>query len=91
MKRVNFIFVAAVFVSAFSSCAPTLYLIDRPTILEEQAAGEWIDLEKETETAILRNKPEPLPPSAMGRGGERVLSTLPGEPMMTSQSQSPKE
>lgn len=67
--------------AAFASgCAPTLYLIDRPTMLEEQAAGEWHDLEKDAETAAVRSKPEPIPASEMGRGDERVLQTLPGEP-----------
>ncbi len=68
------------FVFVCGGCAPTLYLIDRPTILEEQAAGDWHDLERETEPAVLKNKPEAFAPHLMGRGGERVLQTLPGEP-----------
>jgi hypothetical protein len=82
MKLVHVI----ILVTLCSGCAPTLYLIDRPTMLEEQAAGEWHDLEKATEIAILRSKPEALAPSMMGRGGERVLKALPGEPLVSPQS-----
>ena len=32
---------------ALAGCAPKIYLIDRQTILEEEAAGEWPDFEKE--------------------------------------------
>lgn len=30
-----------------SGCAPKVYVIDRQTVLEEEAAGHWPDFEKE--------------------------------------------
>jgi len=29
------------------SCSPKIYLVDRHTVLEEEAAGEWPDFEKD--------------------------------------------
>lgn len=66
-----------------SGCAPTLYVVDRPILLEEQAAGEWPDLEKESESQAASHKPVQLMPQQMERGGERVLQTLEGEPSIS--------
>jgi hypothetical protein len=70
-------------IALVSACTPTLYMVDRPTLIEEQAAGEWPDLERESEAHALKTQPEPLTPQQMGRKDERVLQTLEGEPRAT--------
>lgn len=30
-----------------TACAPSIYVLDRPTILQEEASGNWVDYEKQ--------------------------------------------
>jgi hypothetical protein len=77
------IFTIVSFVALAVGCLPNVYMVDRPTLIEEQAAGDWPDLEKESEAKALKTQPEPLTPQQMGRSEERVLQTLEGEPRAT--------
>ncbi len=46
-----------------AGCAPSVYIIDRPTRLEAEAAGQWPDLEEATELRSLSLEPQRLPAS----------------------------
>lgn len=39
------------------SCAPKVYIIDRQTVLQEQAAGEWPKFEKTLLPKVKHKKP----------------------------------
>ena len=43
-----------------SSCAPTVYLIDRQTVLELEASGDWQDLDNVYQKNQLATGPLPL-------------------------------
>lgn len=60
-------------------CVPNIYLIDRPTLMEEEAAGAWPELGTSFEKTQARNSPEPLTPNQVRRKNDRVMQTLPGE------------
>ncbi len=47
--------------SVFVSCAPKIYVIDRPTILETEAGGDWPGLEVKKLTATMKEGPALLP------------------------------
>ena len=44
----------------FTGCTPRVYIIDRPTLLEAEATGEWPELEEAVELRSLSLKPQPL-------------------------------
>ncbi len=54
-------------VAILPACAPKFVFVDRPTVMEEVAAGEWPDLEadllkrslKKTATLIPKDKQDP--------------------------------
>jgi hypothetical protein len=43
-----------------SACAPKIYVIDRQTVLEEEAAGDWPQFEKEVIERAKKQGPTPL-------------------------------
>ncbi len=43
------------------SCAPKVYIIDRQTVLHDQAAGEWPEFEKSLAPFKIHKKPIILP------------------------------
>ena len=59
--------ILAVNVGVWLSCAPKFVFVDRPTIMEEVAAGEWPDLEanllkrstKKTASLVPKEKQDP--------------------------------
>ena len=62
-----------------TSCLPAVHLIDRPTVMEEEAAGDWPDFEVELKRKNLSHKPYPLPPSKVKSDERRSQQGLPGE------------
>jgi hypothetical protein len=51
---------------AQAACTPKIYVIDRQTVLEEEAAGSWPDFEKEIIQGAKTSGPTPfqkIPPS----------------------------
>ena len=38
-------------------CLPTVVIVDRPSVIEEESAGEWLDIEQEL--SLLRPRIEP--------------------------------
>ncbi len=47
-------------VSFLCSCAPTVYLIDRQTVLELEASGDWQELDQVYQKKELATGPLPL-------------------------------
>ncbi|MFY7930112.1 MAG: hypothetical protein ACOVS5_14665 [Oligoflexus sp.] len=43
-----------------SACIPDVYLIDRQTVLELEASGEWPELDRKFQTESLQAGPLPL-------------------------------
>ena len=66
-------------VMSSTSCSPSLYFIDRHTVMEEEAAGEWLDLEQELLQNSKRPGATPLEKSTDQKKRQRVLSVLSGE------------
>lgn len=69
-----------------SGCSPKIYLIDRQTVLEDEAAGEWPDFEKD-----ILEQSKATGPTAFSKTGEsiqkkRLYQVLNGE--LTSQNSS---
>lgn len=60
-------------------CLPNVYLIDRPTLMEEEAAGHWPDLSESFEKKQAKTTPVPLTPQQVKRKNDRVMQTLAGE------------
>lgn len=67
-----------------SGCSPKIYLIDRQTVLEDEAAGEWPDFEKEMIEKSKAQGPTPFVKTANNAKKERLYNVLSGE--LTSQT-----
>jgi hypothetical protein len=62
-----------------SSCAPQIYVVDRHTIMEEEAAGEWPDVEKEWMGQAKAQGPVRFPKTPESEKKKRLYNTLNGE------------
>lgn len=60
-------------------CSPKVYLIDRQTVLEEEAAGEWPEFEKELATKSKSEGPIPFPKTEVSAKNSRLYNILNGE------------
>ena len=43
---------------ALSGCVPNIIIIDRPSVIEEESAGAWIEIEKDL--SLLHSRIEPV-------------------------------
>lgn len=62
-----------------SSCAPTIHVVDRHTVLEDEAAGEWPDFEKQLKAGSTQPLPVPYPKSAVSTHKKRLYNVLDAE------------
>ena len=62
-----------------TGCTPKVYIIDRPTRLEAEAAGEWPDLEEATKIHSLSLKPQELPASKKKVSNKKPYQIIAGE------------
>lgn len=60
-------------------CAPTVYVIDRHTVLEEEASGDWPELESYFLKRDLKPGPTFLEKTRSDRKRERIWHVLNGE------------
>jgi hypothetical protein len=67
------------------ACSPKVYLVDRQTVLEDEAAGEWPDFEKELIHKAKATGPTPFAKVNNGAKKERLYHVLNGE--LTQQTQ----
>jgi hypothetical protein len=72
----------------FSSCALKVFLNDRQTVLEDEAAGEWPDFEKDLLEKSLSSGPTPFPKTDLSAKNSRLYQVLNGE--LTSDPQNNK-
>ena len=61
------------------ACSPKVYLIDRQTVLEEEAAGEWPDFEKLLIEKATKKGPTPFAKSDVQANQSRIYNVLNGE------------
>ncbi len=57
-----------------SACTPTVFLIDRQTVLELEASGDWQELDKDYQTKELQSGPIPLESTRETRERRPTLS-----------------
>lgn len=58
MRRLSMITVFSAFFA--SGCIPDVYLIDRQTVLELEASGDWQELDQAYQKQALNPGPQPL-------------------------------
>ena len=63
----------------FTACAPKIYVIDRHTIMEKEAAGEWPSLEKRLLEKSKKKGPSFFQKDQGNRSKKRLLNVLNGE------------
>jgi hypothetical protein len=61
------------------ACTPKIYVIDRQTVLEEEAAGHWPQFEKDLVTKARAEGPTPLLKTPFNTRREKLLNVLNGE------------
>ena len=64
---------------ALSACAPKIYLKDRHTVMEDEAAGEWPDFEKELIEKTQAASPAPLQKVELSAKKRRLYNVLNAE------------
>ncbi len=60
-------------------CAPTIHVIDRHTVLEDEAAGVWPDFEKQLKVGSTDPLPVPFPKTAVNARKKRLYNVLDAE------------
>ena len=58
---------------------PPIYLVDRPTVMELEASGEWPQLEQRLREQSLSMGPQTLPADPEQKRRERAFRMLNGE------------
>jgi len=61
MRKLLIPIITILFLMSNMSCTPKVYIIDRQTVLQEQAAGEWPDFEESLTQNLKKKNPVPLP------------------------------
>lgn len=61
------------------ACSPKVYVIDRQTVLEEEAAGEWPEFEKSLLEQAADYQPTPFPKTAISQGRNRLYNVINGQ------------
>ncbi len=76
MKTRSKLLCVAIFMS---SCTPNLYFIDRHTIMEEESAGDWVDLEAQLLNNLKRPGTTMIEKDLENSRKQKVFSSLNGE------------
>lgn len=61
---------------AFTGCAPKVYVIERTTVLEEEAAGSWPDLEARWKKANVKTAPQAVKTDESSQQQKRLTRSL---------------
>lgn len=77
----------SVLLSVTVGCVPTLVMIDRTTLIEEESAGDWPDLEKSTQQKAVDFRPVILPPGSTEKRKERAYQVMDGDYSLTPKNQ----
>jgi len=76
----------SIFLLPFSvACVPTLVVIDRTTLIEEESSGDWPELDKATGQKAVDFRPSVLPPSATDKRKERAYQVIDGDYSLSTQ------
>ena len=62
-----------------TACSPKIYLVDRQTALEEEAAGEWPEFENDLLNQSKATGPTLFPKTANSEKTDRLYNVLNGE------------
>lgn len=68
----------ALFIPLFGACVPKVYVIDRQTVLEDEAAGEWPEFERELLKKSKSHGPTPFSKVPTSKNRERLYNVLNG-------------
>ncbi|MEN9825736.1 MAG: hypothetical protein RI953_1481 [Pseudomonadota bacterium] len=60
-------------------CVPTLVVIDRTTLIEEESSGDWPELEKAATQKSVDFRPTVLPPGSTEKRKERAYQVMDGD------------
>jgi hypothetical protein len=71
---------------SLSGCAAKVYMLDRQTVLEEEAAGEWPDMESRLKKQAKVSGATPFPAVEQSAAKKRRYSVLNGEATTELQS-----
>jgi hypothetical protein len=71
---------------SFVACVPTIVVIDRTTLIEEESSGDWPDLDKATSQKAVDFRPNVLPPSATDKRKERAYQVIDGDYSLSTPS-----
>ena len=76
---VQMILVSGAMMWITAACTPSVYIIDRPTRFEAEAAGEWPDLEEATQIRSLSLEPQKLSASKKKIQSKKPYQIIAGE------------
>ena len=80
---------SAILFLGFTACTPKVYVIDSHTVLEDEAAGEWPQFDKDRQAKSAEKGPVPFPKVPTSGAEERLFNVLNGEMVGTSQLGAP--
>lgn len=68
---------------ALAACAPKVYVIERTTVLEEEAAGQWPDLETRWKKANVKTAPQAVKTEEASAQQKRLTRSLEPDSLVT--------
>jgi hypothetical protein len=83
--RISFLLLSC-FASLTVACVPTLVVIDRTTLIEEESSGDWPELDKTTMKKSVDFRPNVLPPSATDKRKDRAYQVIDGDYSLSTPS-----
>lgn len=84
LKSIRSLTLAVLGVAVSAACTPKVYVIDRQTVLEEEAAGHWPQFEKDVLAGAKTAGPTPFPKIPPGSRRARLYNVLNGQVVSTS-------
>lgn len=76
MKKITYCLYLSTIMTA---CTPNLYFIDRHTVMEEEAAGDWVDLESNMLKDLKKPGTTMIEKDMDNSRKQKVFSSLNGE------------
>lgn len=70
-----------------TSCVPTIVMIDRTTLIEEESSGAWPDFDAQLNKQATGFQPSVLPPSETDKRSERAYQVINGDYSLAVPSQ----
>lgn len=70
-----------------TACVPTIVVIDRTTLIEEESSGAWPEFDAQLNKQALDFKPSVLPPSETDKRNERAYKVINGDYSLATPTQ----